>query len=62
MKGTLGSDYVGVVFGYQSNSKFYAVMWRRENLNYAESDFNAGIKGLQLNVSPRHALHGSAGE
>ena len=45
-----GSDYLGVVFGYQSNRKFYVVMWRRENINFAKEDINAGIKGLQLKV------------
>lgn len=45
-----GSDYIGVVFGYQSNQKFYVAMWRKENINFAEGDYNAGIKGLQLKV------------
>lgn len=45
---------MGVVFGYQSNRKFYVVMWRRENINFAKEDINAGIKGLQLKV--RNAL------
>ena len=51
VKGKDGSDYIGVVFGYQSNRKFYVAMWRRENLNYADSNINAGIKGLQLKVT-----------
>lgn len=41
---------MGVVFGYQSNRKFYVVMWRRENINFGQADINAGIKGLQLKV------------
>lgn len=45
-----GSDYFGVVFGYQSNRKFYVVMWRRENINFGQADINAGIKGLQLKL------------
>jgi len=45
-----GSDYLGVVFGYQSNRKFYVVMWRRENVNFASADISTGIKGLQLKV------------
>ena len=51
VKGKDGSDYIGVVFGYQSNRKFYVAMWRRENLNFANSNINAGIKGLQLKVT-----------
>lgn len=51
VKGSEGSDYVGVVFGYQSNRKFYVVMWRKENSNFESSNVNSGIKGLQLKVS-----------
>ena len=51
VKGKDGSDYIGVVFGYQSNRKFYVAMWRRENLNFANSNINTGIKGLQLKVT-----------
>ena len=51
VKGTEGSDYVGVVFGYQSNRKFYVVMWRKENSNFQNSNIRAGIKGVQLKVS-----------
>ena len=50
VKDSEGSDYLGVVFGYQSNRKFYVVMWRRENINFGKADTNAGIKGLQLKV------------
>lgn len=45
------SDYAGVVFGYQSNRKFYVAMWRRENSNFKDLNDNAGIKGVQLKVS-----------
>ena len=51
VKGSEGSDYVGVVFGYQSNRKFYVVMWRKENSNFESSNVNSGIKGVQLKVS-----------
>ena len=44
------SHYIGVVFGYQSNRKFYVAMWRRENINYGDLNINAGIKGLQIKV------------
>ena len=50
MKDSEGSDYLGVVFGYQSNRKFYVVMWRRENINFDSTDINTGIRGLQLKV------------
>ena len=55
VKDSQGSDYLGVVFGYQSNRKFYVVMWRRENINYGNADYNAGIKGLQLKVNQQLA-------
>lgn len=45
------SHYIGIVFGYQSNHKFYVIMWRRENINYANLNINAGIKGLQIKVT-----------
>ena len=45
-----GLNYIGFVFGYQSNRKFYAVIWRHRNLNHDERAENAGIKGLQLKV------------
>ena len=50
VKESEGSDYVGVVFGYQSNRKFYVVMWRRENSNFQDLNDRAGIKGVQLKV------------
>lgn len=52
VKGSEGSDYVGVVFGYQSNRKSYVVMWRRENSNFQDLNDRAGIKGVQLKVRP----------
>jgi len=56
IQGRDASDYVGVVFGYQSNRKFYVVMWRRENSNFQELNDRAGIKGVQLKVC---SLHGN---
>ena len=46
-----GSDYIGFVFGYQTNRKFYVVLWRRTTINYGGSAYRAGIKGLQIKVS-----------
>ena len=45
-----GLNYIGFVFGYQSNTKFYSVMWRHKNLNLNQNTYKAGIKGLQLKV------------
>ena len=44
-----GADYVGVVFGYQSNKKFHVAMWRTQNMNLNGTS-KAGIKGIQLKV------------
>lgn len=45
-----GLNYIGFVFGYQSNKKFYVVMWRHKNQNLDENTYKAGIKGIQLKV------------
>ena len=45
-----GIDYAGVVFGYQSNRKFFVVMWRMENMNLNGTS-QTGIKGIQLKVN-----------
>nr|AXL14330.1 mega-thrombospondin [Nematostella vectensis] len=50
VKGSSGTDYIGVVFGYQTNQKFYVVMWRKENINFAAANINVGIKGVQLKL------------
>lgn len=42
--------YVGFVFGYQSSSKFYVVMWKHEHFNWYDTRYRAGIKGIQLKV------------
>ncbi|XP_033638385.1 uncharacterized protein LOC117299078, partial [Asterias rubens] len=41
-----GSEYMGFVFGYQSNRKFYVVMWRHSNANNPHD--KAGIRGIQI--------------
>ena len=43
-------DYIGIVFGYQSNRKFYVILWRNENSNYLHNTYKAGIKGIQIKV------------
>ncbi|KAI8514679.1 hypothetical protein Bbelb_072700 [Branchiostoma belcheri] len=45
-----GNDYIGFVFGYQSNRKFYVVIWKHENENAQSSATYGGIKGLQIKV------------
>ena len=54
VNGDTGNDYMGIVFGYQSNREFYVVMWKKENEN---SDTNqAGIKGVQIKVGQELTL------
>ena len=48
VNGDTGDDYIGVVFGYQSNRNFYVVMWRKANQNW--NSYYAGIKGIQIKV------------
>ena len=45
-------DYVGFVFSYQSNSKFYVVMWKKSQQNYwVRQPFKAIAKpGIQLKL------------
>ena len=43
--------YVGFVFGYQSSSKFYVVMWKHEHTNWYDTRYRGGIKGAQIKVS-----------
>ena len=46
-----GTDYVGMVFGYQANQRFYVVMWRNENMNFDNTTYKAGTRGIQIKVS-----------
>ena len=45
-----GQDYTGFVFSYQSNRRFYVVVWRHKNYNYGGTAYRGGIKGAQLKV------------
>ena len=45
-----GDDYIGFVFGYQSNRRFYLVLWRHGNHNYGDTQYRGGIKGIQIKV------------
>ncbi|XP_022792613.1 uncharacterized protein LOC111331710 [Stylophora pistillata] len=59
VKESESADYVGLVFGYQSNRKFYVVMWRRENSNFKDLNDRAGIKGVQLKLVDSNTGPGS---
>jgi hypothetical protein len=45
-----GENYVGIVFGYVNNRKFYLLSWKQKNYNYELTTFKAGIKGINLKV------------
>ena len=45
-----GEDYIGLVFGYQSNTKFYVLTWRHKNINLNNDTYKAGITGIQIKV------------
>ncbi|XP_078655610.1 uncharacterized protein LOC144902206 [Branchiostoma floridae x Branchiostoma belcheri] len=45
-----GNDFIGFVFGYLSNRKFYVAMWKHENENEEGSISIGGIKGLQIKL------------
>ena len=45
------TDYIGFVFGYQSNRRFYLVTWKRMHSNYGvTASYRGGIKGVQIKV------------
>nr|XP_054757339.1 uncharacterized protein LOC129263455 [Lytechinus pictus] len=46
VNGDDGGNYMGFVYGYQSNRKFYVAMWKHTNLN--KDTQYAGLKGLQI--------------
>ena len=48
-----GEDYIGVVFGYQSNTKFYVLTWRNKSINLDSNTYKAGITGIQIKVTCR---------
>ena len=45
-------DFIGLVFSYQSNRKFYLVSWKQENQVYWEMNpFRAkALRGIQIKV------------
>lgn len=50
IRSTKGENYIGIVFGYVNNRKFYLVSWRTTNYNFDAATFKAGIKGLQIKI------------
>ena len=44
------TGYIGFVFGYQNNAKFYAVMWRHMHYNYGGTAYSGGLQGPQIKV------------
>lgn len=46
------NDYFGIVFGYQSSSKFYTIMWKKVKQTYWDKEpFEAfGKTGLSIKV------------
>ena len=50
VNGDDGDDYIGFVFGYQSNRKFYIVVMKQQHSNYGGTAYRGGLRGLQLKV------------
>ena len=44
------NGYLGFVFGYQNNHKFYVAIWRHNHLNFPPN-YAAGVMGLQIKVT-----------
>lgn len=42
--------YIGFVFGYQNNQRFYVAIWKHMHLNYGATPYRVGLKGLQIKV------------
>ncbi|XP_052067581.1 uncharacterized protein LOC127706896 isoform X1 [Mytilus californianus] len=45
-----GDNYIGIVFGYVNNRKFYLLSWKPTNYNFETTTFQTGVKGLNLKV------------
>ncbi|XP_031632163.1 cartilage oligomeric matrix protein [Contarinia nasturtii] len=62
----IDDDYVGFVFSYQSNSKFYSVMWKKNTQTYwqatpfrASADPGIQLKLINSNTGPGQMLRNS---
>ena len=56
VNGDDGVDYIGFVFGYQSNRKFYIVVMKQQHSNYGGTASRGGLRGLQLKVL-KYCIH-----
>ncbi|KAL3841479.1 hypothetical protein ACJMK2_019620 [Sinanodonta woodiana] len=50
VKDKYAEDFIGFVFGYVSNQRFYLVMWKRRTSNIGYSWLITGIRGLAIKV------------
>jgi syndecan 4 len=50
-------NYVGFIFGYVNNRKFYMVSWRPNNYNFDTTSYKGGIKGVHIAVSRSYQLN-----
>ncbi|XP_071850679.1 uncharacterized protein [Apostichopus japonicus] len=46
VNGDMGENFMGIVFGYQSNRKFYLVLWKHDNGN--NPNYSPGLRGIQI--------------
>lgn len=48
--------YMAAVFAWQSNRKFYALLWLRDHKNYGSTAYRGGLRGVQVKK-----IHSSTG-
>ena len=58
VNGDNAGDSVGFVFGFQTNRRFYSVIWRRINANHipAVNNPTGGIRGVHIKVWDTQAV------
>ncbi|XP_071121963.1 uncharacterized protein [Mytilus edulis] len=50
VRSTEDDNYVGFIFGYTNNRKFYLVSWRPNNYNFDNTTYKGGIKGVHISA------------